>query len=516
MFPTLTDAESGATIPAMKSSLKAILAGLAVSHAVSTAMVGLSNAELARTVEIVSEAGWLSVPNRNLIPALNSFESAFYGGFFFTFTVGAFLTLAGLACALFWKSVLKRNAGSLLFFLPFPALCVLCVNIVEFNYLATLFFLAVPAVTFLVACTGGAPDEKVENFWHSAAPHIAAFVMPAIILILLAFVWNMKIDQKIFSKLRDDYLISNSVGRKVHDFYYAYTLYPAGVFKSLWQKSIRTCEFAGDSSTISRRVKRTLSNYNWLPVSGGPVDLDVRIESKMLVMRNDGETVLEVEPAKFLKNPGKFLKKFSQKTDGRLFFRRFTYFSLLTVCSVTLYSFIYLAFRIPFGLFLKPKHALTVACVLTVVAETVFLYPLYVQTEKPADARTALSKLESDDWRDRTEALKTLYRLKKPPGKFRNREKMMKSPRIPERYWMAKTVGISRGPGIYKDIVFFLDDDYFSVVYNSYEALGRLKDRRGIAEIEKRFDKLNNWYVQVYAYKALRRLGWRQKGPKSK
>ncbi len=233
-------------------------------------------------------------------------------------------------------------------------------------------------------------------------------------------------------------------------------------------------------------------------------------------MRQNGKTVLEAESVKFLKNPLNFLKKFSKETDKHAFLRKFTFFSLISVCAVTLYFCIYIIFRIIAGQFLQPKRAVYAACLLTVAVETAFLYPLFVQTEKRADIQTALSELESGDWRRRVEALKILYRLGKAPGNFRNREKMMKSPHMPERYWMAKIAGKSHLPGTYEDIVILLDDDHSSVVYNAYKSLGMLKDKRGIAEIEKRIAKSDNWYVQVYAYKALRKLGWRQTGPKPK
>jgi len=46
-------------------------------------------------------------------------------------------------------------------------------------------------------------------------------------VVLLAALWTTQMDKYLFLDIRDHLLLSNSIGRKVNNFYYNYTLYPA-------------------------------------------------------------------------------------------------------------------------------------------------------------------------------------------------------------------------------------------------------------------------------------------------
>ena len=56
----------------------------------------------------------------------------------------------------------------------------------------------------------------------------------------------------------------------------------------------------------------------------------------------------------------------------------------------------------------------------------------------------------------------------------------------------------------------FLDDPQPNVVSMAFYALGQRKDRKALGEIFRRIQMSDNWYTQLYAYRALRALGWRQ------
>jgi HEAT repeat protein len=89
-------------------------------------------------------------------------------------------------------------------------------------------------------------------------------------------------------------------------------------------------------------------------------------------------------------------------------------------------------------------------------------------------------------------------------------KKMLVSPHVPERYWLAQALGVSRRPETYKDLLSLLDDSSFNVVYMAYRGLGLKRDRRAVREILSRIKTIDDWYVQDYAYYALKNLGWRQ------
>jgi HEAT repeat protein len=91
---------------------------------------------------------------------------------------------------------------------------------------------------------------------------------------------------------------------------------------------------------------------------------------------------------------------------------------------------------------------------------------------------------------------------------------MLKSPHIPVRYWLARALAVSRKPETYDDLLSFLDDPHPNVVSMAFYALGKRGDRSAIGLILHRIETSRHWYVQWYAYKALRRLGWKQTASK--
>jgi HEAT repeat protein len=84
------------------------------------------------------------------------------------------------------------------------------------------------------------------------------------------------------------------------------------------------------------------------------------------------------------------------------------------------------------------------------------------------------------------------------------------SPHIPERYWLVKALGVSRQPETYKDLMRFVDDPHPNVVRMAFDSLGQRGDTSAINVIMKRIETSDHWYEQWYAYKALRKLGWKQ------
>jgi HEAT repeat protein len=54
------------------------------------------------------------------------------------------------------------------------------------------------------------------------------------------------------------------------------------------------------------------------------------------------------------------------------------------------------------------------------------------------------------------------------------------------------------------------DDPVPVVACQALWALGQRKDRQTIPEIVERIDASSHWYIQMYAYRALRTLGWVQ------
>ena len=84
--------------------------GLVLAQILATIQVYISNINLYATVSAANTAGYLTVPNQQVMGSLQKFAPAFFGGFFFTFTIGAGITLGTMAAAWIWK---KRSTASI-------------------------------------------------------------------------------------------------------------------------------------------------------------------------------------------------------------------------------------------------------------------------------------------------------------------------------------------------------------------------------------------------------------------
>jgi hypothetical protein len=320
----------------------------------------------------------------------------------------------------------------------------------------------------------------------------------------------------VFIDIRDNLLLSNSFGAKISDLYYRYTLYPAEAFKSLDQKILRTCRLEGikDEST-AKLLEKELLKHDYLNVRGYPkADLEIIEEGGMLVFRNRGKTILRTAPGDFLAASGDMLREFSLKSDRHSFFRKFTFICLLTGSPVTLYAALYALFRLVFRLFMAPKKSSVAASILCFTIVAVILSSLYFAGRKTTDVDNLSEAMESGNWRQRVMALKIVEQKGIEIGNFRAYKKMLKSPYIPERYWLTKAMGKSRKTETYNDLLFLLNDPNQNVVCMAFYALGQRKTPGAIKEITRRIDISGDWYNQQYAYRALRRLGWKQTGSK--
>ena len=209
-----------------------LLIGLLMAQVLATIQVYLSNLDLYATVSAANAAGYLVIPNQQVMAGLQNFAPAFFGGLFFTFTIGAGITLATMAAAWIWARVCLRNKFVLFLFLSTWVGALLFVNIHGCCLIPTLYFLLIPPVLFKLSAKRISHAANPSN-WMQQLVHL-------IPVPLLALMWFTQFDSAMFLDLRDNLLLSNLLGRKFSDFYYTYTLYPAEAFKSLDQKMIKT------------------------------------------------------------------------------------------------------------------------------------------------------------------------------------------------------------------------------------------------------------------------------------
>ncbi|NOY69527.1 MAG: HEAT repeat domain-containing protein [Deltaproteobacteria bacterium] len=479
--------------------------GLVCAQIVFSVVVYLSNTDLYNCMGMISASGYLPVPNILVFPMLQSVKTAFCGAVFFTLTVGA-----GLCCLSFlWAWIVSRiglkHGAAMLFALLPLALFIAALNANGFNPAATLAALFIPVPVFILSA------RRFKNK-KSGIDVLRAVVHIAIILVL-GLSWFAQADRDMFINIRDYVLFSNPAGKAVNDFYYKYTLFPAEVFKSYDQKLLKTCRLETGPGFDVKKIKKALIKNDYLPVvSNTPVDLVLVEKNSELAFFHGGKKLLVAPVHKFLSDPKKFLSMFSDKCDTNVFFRKFTFFSLLCALPFIFYLMVHFLFCTLFLWIKNPRARDVWAAVSCLVLGLAFILPLYRLPVDQVPKKELKQKLASSAWPEQRAALKTIEESGFDPMRYANAKALAKSPHVPVRYWLARALGNSRQPEAGKILKQMFYDPSPNVVCMACYAMGRRHYsvvRPLILELIVRSDHA---YVQWYAYKALRKTGWIQSG----
>ncbi len=486
--------------------LKPVFAGLFTSQIIAWAQVYLSDINYHKKMTAIYEAGYVCVPGGFVMETLKSFYPAFMGGLFFTFTLGAAITIISLIFALFVKSeIFALNRFNIIKLAVLWAVFQIFGYFQGMTFLTGLYFFIIPPLVFLTALKTINLRQPVDK---------------KIILIHLIFFVAMIIsgsgyaNHRTFSIIRDKFLLSTKPGIAINNFYYDYTLYAAQVFKSMTQDQLRAVFTDCDNlrEIMPKRLIRTLLYYDYLPVKNkNAADLTIILAKDELKFIKNENLIEKHKLREFYINPRDILKNISEKTDVNNFFRQITFLSLLFVMAISIYFAFWLpVYVIVKFLFKAPKGEL----ISPVISGMLIIITLIVISVLPENSGITLdnlkNKLESENLCERVEALKYIDRKELDIGYFTKTDKFVKSPHFSERYWFIQGLRYSRIKSTYEANLALLDDPVINVAYSAYLAMGHRKEGKCIDEILKRITKIKKWYVQLYAYKALRRLGWRQ------
>jgi hypothetical protein len=457
------------------SVIRPILAGLIVAQFLAFIQVYLANDALYRAMIAVGEAGYFTVPNRITMPTLNLFGTAFWGGLFFTLSVGLGVTLCTMAAFWVWEQLFHRNRFvGLVLLLPL-VLCILSVNAAGFNLLDSLYFLLIPMTVILVMQRTIQPLSK-GLIWT----RIGVTTVP---LVLLALLLQTSFDSRPFIAIRE---------------------------------LIKIYQFENDvDGPVRDRLTELMLTYDYLPVSlaGGP-DLELGVSGKEVILKKEGRVVLQAGMQDFIKQPQTLLKEFSLRTDQHLFFRQFAFLSI--VMSLLLFPF--LLFYGPVRLLIRglfggrmPAPAASIAAAVLAVALLGFgLYDFNMSGDY--DSAQIRENLEQAGWQQRVVLLKHIAAQGGEVGTLSVYKEMLTSPNTAERYWLARALGKSRRPETYDDLLSLLNDPQHNVVCMAFYGLGHRGEERAIQKIITRIQSSDHWYEQWYGYRALKSLGWRQEG----
>jgi len=487
---------------------KIILAGLLTAQIIASVHVYRANLQLHQRLERLQQAGYLTVPNPRTAARLTHIGPAFFGGLFFTLSLGAGLSLLTLTVVWIWHHILGRNRLFLAFVFLIWAGLLFALNWRGVLPLETAYFIFVPGAVFLAAMKG-LPGRSLNAWPASGLIH----VLPVLILALL---WSFELHGRLFLDIRDGLLLSNGVGRKISDFYYRYTPYPAEAFKSLAQKTLKTADLSHlGQAPDARRIEARLRFYDYLPVGGhGPVDLSVQSTPQDIIFENAGQCMIQTPPKAFLSGPHRVLAKYSWESDRHRFFRGITFFSFLVGFPIALYALFHALFGLVWSLFSGPKNRAALASFSCFILALGILFLFHQTRGRPIETAELADALQSPRLFTRLSALRIIQKKRLAWETFEALPTLSDSPHVAERYRLVRLLGSSRKKETYRLTLHFLDDPHPNVRCMAYHALGNMGRREAIGEILKKMKGSDHWYVQMYAYKALRRLGWVQKKSK--
>jgi hypothetical protein len=495
------------------SGTKSLLIGLIITHAIATLHVYASNTALYEKMQVIISSGYRPVPNHHILPHLKNVWTACCGAVFFTLTIGCFLSL--LSFSLAWLCSRGGHAYRRWGYALFTGCCVLLVWEVNANGIlpfASAYVAVVMPVVFASAFPAMAQTKAQTVTGTVKNPRKPLLYWgPVFFLVLL---WMIYPNQKIFADFRDTLLLSNGLGLKINDFYYDYTLYPAETFKPLDQKVLKTVYLESFPDTeMAGRLRRILMARDYLPVDQEKIaDLVMSLEKDRLIFRDRGGRGFSVSQQDFFNTPGRTMKTVSRALDRNLFFRSLTFISLLAGLPAGLYLFLFSGLRFVASPLCGVKTGSVLAAVLCFCIGITPLVP-YWWGKKAPDGKEEIRRLAASrsSW-DRVDALKRIYANKLEIDDFQDLLRLRDDGSVPERYWLAMALANSKMPDTIADLLKMTNDRHPNVAYKTFYALGKRKDPSAIPILLKKLDASDHWYEQVYAYHALRELGWKQTG----
>ncbi len=479
--------------------------GILSSQVLFTVMVHVSNLRLDQTVSMLSEAGYLTVPNHQVAGGLKDWKPAFAGALFFTLTVGTGLSLAAFIVTLTWRSLLWNRRFGLFVTGSLWAVLLYRVNADGFNGWATAACVLIPLAASTATLMILSPNARPSPWW--------ALAFPAVAFVILLVFWIPRADGDTFIRIRDHLLLSNSVGKKITQFYYQYTLYPAEVFKSLDQKLLKTSVIRIHNPELRNHLEEVLRTHDYLRVDAKQsIDLEITKENGRLILREKEETILAVPAVGFTDNPEKMLTEFSEKTDNWRFFRRLT---LLSLIAASPFLIVLLAQTMIFALlfFLPSIGARMLLSTLICAGMGIALsFPAGARLDHDMTTAEIEKHLFSSKRSSRIEAMRAFSERNVDIDEYPAVAASAHQRTVPERYWLAKALANSRSDRADALLRDFLNDPHPNVVCMALFSLGNRPQKRTsvIEEMIHLIKTSDHWYIQWYAYQSLRNLGWIQ------
>ncbi len=345
---------------------------------------------------------------------------------------------------------------------------------------------------------------------------IIEIFLPVIISLTLVVTTLFIFDKDhMFSRVRDSFIFSNTLGQTINEFYYKYTLYSAETLNSPMQKQIKPC-WIDPKIKEKSKLKKILFRYGWLTTNkiiSNELVIKQNFQSRLDFIHNN-KLLFRASPENFLKAPEKYLIQYSSILDSKKVLR--------TLCSIGLMPGIpiiifFLVYSIIFLLFLSTNSARrsnlisnTITCFL-LIGLLFYLNPEILKKPEQASVRNMLFSSEA---RERIQGLRLIYTEKYTIKNFNYIVSQLMQGDATEKYWLANVLGMEKTKENTKTLKTLINDDSMNVRYAAIRALSEIDSSKKALKIFKQIINNSNskknlnhdhWYVQYHAYNAYRK-----------
>jgi hypothetical protein len=484
------------------------LIGIAISQIISTYHVYMANIQLADQVQYLQANGYFVVPNILVLPQLQSFDTAFIGGLFFTGTIGLGIISISLFISWFWINITQKKKIFLFIIFLQWILSIYYANMNGLSEFSLYLGIMLPLLFAIILVMSEKSIQFIPNpklFW----------CLPIIFMFIVGFGTGRSVS---FLSIRDYLLLPNGLGYQLNDLYYRYTLYPGEIIKPFALKQQKTCFIyaqRNDAKRYIKAVERKCILYDYLPVSDEKMaDLVLKIEPPQILFQVEKNTVVKADVMIFLRETKSIFTQFSEQTDVNDFFRMCILLSLVLCVPILLYIIMMHGLLGLFYLMRIPAFVcqwLVVGIMFVLIGMVILQMPeTFSQNASQKDWQHALKNAyHQKDWRKAVVLLQENH-FTQTRDNYQLALKWLHQTNHPVlKYWLIRFLSDSKISTDKAIFLNYLSDPNINVVCQALYALGRQRDRNLIPPIQTFVKDCPHWYLQMYAYRALKRLGWR-------
>ncbi len=380
-----------------------------------------------------------------------------------------------------------------------------CVNQKGFNIFAAAYVTFTPLVVTIYLWPKAVAISKA--IWMQPFLFISASVLA------LALIFVSATPEHGFIRFRDRFLLSHPAGRAVNDFYYQYTLFAAEAIKSNYQKQMVSyrIDFQESANLDVKALENKLAAYDHLRLHNQPVDLTLKVHADgKMVLEDQYGTPLKGSIGEMLSAPKKILTQFSEISDRNHGLRQLLLIGLLAGLPLLIYGVLYYTLFWIFKQWLQPGLAAVGAGLLCVGVGALFWWLLWAPGSLPDQQEALVKILESGRRHERLAALEALIEQRADIATLSIYPGLITSSDIAIRYKIARALHSFPHRQSREGIDRLLKDPSPNVRCMALQAVGRRGDLDDIALLLQTIKGSDHWYVQYYAYRALKRLGWSQ------